>query len=142
MTTQAHEEAYSEIDRAISRQVKLAIFDSGKTQKAIAFQVGMATSSFSKSMQGLRPWRAEELIRIAQATGVSVTVLLPNLDSNQEPSDYRSVQVSGGWHPSMSACRECGFASSTARDGLCDWCGGLRADNVVDLGAYRTERAS
>ena len=77
----------SRVDWKIAKAVRLAVMDSGRQQREIALQAGMHPSSFSKSMQGERPWRAEEVLRIAAATGVPVTDLLPHLDSNQEPSD-------------------------------------------------------
>jgi DNA-binding transcriptional regulator YdaS (Cro superfamily) len=77
----------SSIDWSIAKAIRLAVMDSGKQQREIALASGMHPSSFSKSMQGERPWRAEEVVLIARATGVSPAVLLPNLDSNQEPSD-------------------------------------------------------
>jgi hypothetical protein len=87
MTTQPQDDLVTEYDRQISRNVKLAIFDSRKTQKAVAFAAGMNTASMSRSMNALRPWRASEVVLIALATGVDVADLLPHLDSNQEPSD-------------------------------------------------------
>ena len=93
MTIQPSDEGVSDHDRQISRMVKLAMFDTGMTQKQVAFAAGMNAASMSRSMNGLRPWRAAEIIRIAQATGVSLSQLLPHLDSNQEPSGYGSAQV-------------------------------------------------
>ncbi len=78
---------FPDYDRQIGRRVKLAIFDSGKTQNQVAADAGIGQSSMTLRMQGKRPWRAEEVVRIALATGVEVTDLLPRLDSNQQPFD-------------------------------------------------------
>ncbi len=83
----------SNYDYQVARNVRLAIMDSRKMQKEIALAAGMHPSSMTMSMQGKRPWRAEEVVRIALATGVEVTDLLPRLDSNQQPAAYTSSQV-------------------------------------------------
>jgi transcriptional regulator with XRE-family HTH domain len=121
-------------DRQVSRRVKLAIFDSGKTQKAVAESAGLGPSSMTSRMNGTRPWRAVELMLIAQATGVEVTDLLPRLDSNQQPfgnpRDYRSIVRCGACGLTYGHRQDCPyfFAKPTAR--------------VVDLAAWREGRAS
>lgn len=70
-------------------------------QTKLAPMVGVDQSVLSKKLRGKVPLTLVELLRIADALGVSAAELmgaqpadlLPRLDSNQEPSGYRSSQV-------------------------------------------------
>lgn len=71
-------------------------------QKELALAAGMTQATLSRKINGATPWGLDEALRIANALGVTVadltegverTRVLPHLDSNQEPSDYRLAQV-------------------------------------------------
>lgn len=93
MTTQPEYQAEHAIDAEISQRINAAMFRQRVTARKMAAAVGIHPSSWTHRMQGSRPWRAEEVVRAAAALGVPAATLLPHLDSNQEPSDYRPVQV-------------------------------------------------
>lgn len=94
MTTQPdYESTGSTIDVQISERIMMAMFRGRRKHTEMADAAGIGKSSWTHRMQGNRPWRAEEVIRVAAALGVQPATLLPHLDSNQEPSDYRPVQV-------------------------------------------------
>lgn len=128
--------ALDSYDRQVARRVKLAIFDSGKTQKAVAAAAGIGPSAMTSRMNGTRPWRVEEIVLIAQATGVEVGALLPRLDSNQQPFGYARDYRSGAWD-----CGTCGAAFDT-EGGWYRHLPTCRPRAVVDLAAYKARRAS
>lgn len=60
------------------------------TSKEIAHYLGTTEMSVSRRMRGAVPWTAAELLTISRLLRCRPVDLLPHLDSNQEPFDYRS----------------------------------------------------
>jgi hypothetical protein len=86
MTIQAADESASDFDRQISRMVKLAMWDSGMTQKEVALAAGMNTASMFRScsptwtrtknppvMCRRRSQRCRSRARLAAANGTRLT---------------------------------------------------------------------
>ena len=87
MTTEIESAPKFDVNTYISEQVVMAMFRKKLKHGVVAARAGLTAAQFSKSVNGQRRWQAEDVYSVAAALGVEPGVLLPHLDSNQEPSD-------------------------------------------------------
>ncbi|WP_418908986.1 TetR family transcriptional regulator C-terminal domain-containing protein [Glutamicibacter endophyticus] len=85
---------------ALADRVRLAIKKSGSSQRDIATQADIEETKLSKSLKGLRRFTADELLRLAMATGVTVSWIMGER-SSAVSADPPATPSSG--HPSRSA---------------------------------------
>jgi len=76
------------------------------TQGQLAAAVGMSQPNLSKKLRGEVPITIQDLMRIGRVLDLDpADLLLPRLDSNQQPSGYQYPQVSGGVVVDLGAYR-------------------------------------
>lgn len=80
-------------DAEIGERVHHLMWRQRLSQTALASILGLTQGTVSKKLRGSTAWFATELITVADALGTSVEELLPRLDSNQKPFDYRSAAL-------------------------------------------------
>ena len=65
----------------------------GMSQTRFALAMGMSRTAVSQRYSGHTPWTVDEMQRAARLFGMrpaDLLVVLPRLDSNQQPSGYRA----------------------------------------------------
>lgn len=78
----------------ISANVRRLMAERSVTQTDLARAMGLPQPSISKRLRGVVAWDAEDLDRLVEAFGVPIEgLVLPRLDSNQQPADYMQPQV-------------------------------------------------
>ena len=98
------------LDTQVGKRIHSRMWDRHITQTAMAPRLGMTQSGLSKKLRGDRPWTLDELYRAADALGCTLEELLPRMDSNQQPSDYRTCSAE------VIQLRPRGSASVTVRE--------------------------
>lgn len=121
-------------DEAFGEVIHLRLRRRGIHQQMLAAYMGMTQAAVSNKIRGVRPWSLEDMTKAAEFLGEDlgglVTESCARRDSNSQPSDLYVV--------AGQSCPFCGLPL----DGH-DWtCTREDADNVVDLAAYRAERAA
>ena len=102
MTTQRHEPELDPIAVELGIQIKTAMFRHKVTGQQIANALGIGRATVSQKLQGKVGITVPELMTIGRVLGTDPAnllpreadlVLLPRLDSNQQPSGYQSPEV-------------------------------------------------
>ena len=101
----------SDLSRQVRENITMLLFRMNWRQNDLARATGMTKSKISRKMAGDAEWTVPEIEAIARALGVLPGEMLgeipeynewsssfggiglPHLDSNQEPADLRSVEV-------------------------------------------------
>ncbi len=65
---------------AIAAEVRAATARAGFTQKELAERIGISSTALNKKWHGATSFTVEEFIRVAKATSVPVTSLLPETE--------------------------------------------------------------
>ena len=79
------------VDEVIGRNVDFLIWRHREKKATTAAALGISPQSLSQKLTGQRPWTASEIQRAARRFRVKIDdlfVMLPDLDSNQEPIGY------------------------------------------------------
>lgn len=81
---------------SVAENVRVETARKGWVQADIARALRTSRTSISARWMGARPWQLEDLEQVAAALEIPVTrLLLPRLDSNQEPADSQLPLVRG-----------------------------------------------
>ena len=111
-------------------KIHTQMFRQRMSQQQLAVRLGLTQAGISRKLRGLTSVTVPELIQIGRILGVDPAdllpreadlVLLPRLDSNQQPSGYQHLQVSA----LPEHCPVCGYRHR-------EWCH-EDAATVVDL---------
>ncbi len=78
---------FQSIDAQIGERVHQLMFRRRLSQTVVAPFVGVGQGTLSRKLRGEVAWSAEDVIKVAAVLAVEPAVLLPRLDSNQQPSD-------------------------------------------------------
>lgn len=81
------------LDIEVGEAVHRLMFRRRITQTSLCKSMGMTQSTLSKKLHGERKWTLEDVYSAASALNVPLDELLPRLDSNQQPSDYKSGPI-------------------------------------------------
>ena len=101
MTTHQEPEPVN-ADLLIGEQFHAIMWRKRFTQVALGASIGMGSVTLNRKLRGERHWTIAEIVAMAGRLGVSVEITgdgqcivreLPRLDSNQQPSGYRILQV-------------------------------------------------
>jgi transcriptional regulator with XRE-family HTH domain len=99
MNNDATESATMERDPyrdAIAAEVRAEIARQGKTQREVAALIDLPQPSLQLRLKGDRPFRAEELVKLAEAFGVPADRFLPEPPSTLGPTKPGLAAVTGG----------------------------------------------
>jgi hypothetical protein len=87
MTTGRIHEYASETDATISSTVRALASGRNITPETVALGVGMTRSSIYNRLKGTAPWKASEVVAVAQFFSVRLTDLYDGLSGRFGPSD-------------------------------------------------------
>lgn len=91
----------------VRRNIAAEAARQGIRQTDLAAAFGLSRGPMSERFRGVTAWTLDDVERAADVLGVPLAVLLlPRLDSNQQPSGYAFAQASGS---GVAVCRHCGL---------------------------------
>lgn len=94
MTAQIQEGVAGKLSAFVNDQLFTERHRRRMTQTQFAELLGMSRTQISARDRGEKPWTLDEVQRAAHVLGVPLAVLLlPRLESNQQPSGYGDAQV-------------------------------------------------